>query len=259
MINLIDLSKYIDTCQEQSFPCIHQMNAFQTVVDENCCSQAADIDKISLADECVYEMAISEEESSYHDIHDTSDISDSIKSDECGVSNQECKQQRVMAYRSLNVSRSGIAVDKQCGLGNVKREATPIHSEASNIYSMQMQGFLRQNLQEESFSDMVLRMIDERGYKDSDVYKAANIDRRHFSKIRSNRDYHPTKSTVFAICMALKLSLAQSTSLLAAAGYCYCMSSRWDIIIMYHVERGIYSIMELNLALSHFNEPLIGY
>lgn len=107
---------------------------------------------------------------------------------------------------------------------------------------------------EESFSEMLLRMIDEKGLKDSDVYKRANIDRRLFSKIRADGDYVPSRKTAISFCLALQLELEEAKKLLATAGYTLSASSRFDLIIMYLIENCEYNIHFANIVLDDYGE-----
>ncbi|MCI8992832.1 MAG: hypothetical protein HFG80_08985 [Eubacterium sp.] len=107
---------------------------------------------------------------------------------------------------------------------------------------------------EETFSNMLLRLIDEKGLKDSAVYKNANIDRRLFSKIRGDEDYTPSKKTAISFCLALKLKLNEARKLLEAAGYTLSASSRFDLIIMYLIEHREYNIHFANIVLDDYGE-----
>jgi transcriptional regulator with XRE-family HTH domain len=111
---------------------------------------------------------------------------------------------------------------------------------------------------DESFSEMLLRLIDEKGLKDPEVYKKANVTKQTCSKIRNNSKYSPTKQTILAFAIALELNLDVTKDLLLKSGYALSKSNRFDVIISFFIESENYNIHEINEVLFAYEENLLG-
>ena len=132
----------------------------------------------------------------------------------------------------------------------------PTGQKAPDIDLYQLEDLMKE--MEETFSDRLIHLIDQKGLKDPDVYKKANIDRKLFSKIKNNKNYKPSKATCIAFAIALELNLDETRDLIGKAGYALTHSSKFDIIIEYFILEGNYNSFEINEVLFAFDQPMIG-
>lgn len=161
-------------------------------------------------------------------------------------------------YSGHEVDRYSIDEDGITGSGDLfcherVQQLLSMHSTAPAELTQQLEKTL--NL---TFVDMLTRYINLKGWRDSRVYKAAQLDRRLFSKLMSDRNYKPSKDTALALAIALELSPQQTTDLLERAGYTLSHSSKRDVIIEYCVREGIFDLTDVNGVLYELGQKTIG-
>ena len=168
--------------------------------------------------------------------------------DECGIAAYDAvpeNRRRMRHRRDMEI----------CGSSSAPEEFLPCAPMAA-ARAMSLEDMLKQA--DAGFTETLLKLIDDSGKKDSEVYRKALLSRQHFSKIRNNPNYRPTKPTAIALALALELDLEATKDLIGRAGYALTNSSKFDLIIRYFIEQGNYNVVEINLALYEFDQMLIG-
>lgn len=120
------------------------------------------------------------------------------------------------------------------------------------IQSIDLEEYVKNN-RKPTFSQILFGFIDKKGLTDSEIYKKAGIDRRHFSKIRSNPDYRIGKNTAIALALALELNKNDTDELLGSAGYFLSENDTFDLVIQFCIKKKIYDINNVNQALDYFS------
>ena len=174
---------------------------------------------------------------------------------EAAVDASLCQGAAPMAFSHLSAGRE----ERDEYPVQYQKISSPKHGAAKNAsYAMprDLEDLLRRT--DAGFSETLLKLIDESGEKDSTIYKRANVDRRLFSKIRSNPEYRPSKATAVAFAIALELNVEETNDLIGRAGYVLSRSSKADLVAKFFIEQKDYNIGRLNEILFANDLPLLG-
>lgn len=177
--------------------------------------------------------------------------------DKCAVRGA---QQAMVLREQMRRRQEAMAEDMADLAPCIEEDGMPSPSFSAPQCARVEQPSLRQLLErtDAGFSETLLKLIDGTGEKDSAVYTRANVSRQHFSKIRKDPHYRPTKATAIAFAIALELDLEQTRDLIGRAGYALTNSSKFDVIIMYFIRERNYDMMQINATLFEFDQMLLG-
>ncbi|MBY6038207.1 hypothetical protein KUV80_16220 [Fictibacillus nanhaiensis] len=130
-------------------------------------------------------------------------------------------------------------------------------SICEDIVHVELDDFIIEN-RKPTLQQVLFSFIDQKGIKDSEIYKKAGLDRKHFSKIRSISGYHPKKHTVVALGLALELNEEDFDQLLQSGGYSLSESETSDLVIKFCLERKIFDVRQVNEYLDYFSLKTLG-
>ena len=159
------------------------------------------------------------------------------------------KENLVVEKNNFKFSRAKYMSDFECSpcMGSLSEEAMPIDQ------------YIKDNKDLNDFQTLLFKYIDDRGLNDSDVYNKVHIDRRLFSKIRSDSNYHPSKETVILLGLSLELNEKEIENLLDSASYSLPKNNHYDLIIRFCFINKIYDIISVNDLLDEYNCKLFSY
>lgn len=165
-------------------------------------------------------------------------------------------------YRAVSPKSEAASVpaDRFCGMAAQAAETPSRSAKKTEKTAAKKSKPLPDSFQttDATFSETLLQLIEAKGKTDPEIYKRANVNRKHFSKIRSNPGYRPSKTTVIAFAVALELNVNETKDLIGRAGYTLSHSIQADVIVEYFIERREYDVFALNEALFAFDQPLLG-
>jgi len=177
--------------------------------------------------------------------------------EEYGVTNKrDVRELELLQLREAMSRRRKAELEYNILADEVCEESAEYETLAPTVAPRKLEDLMKEI--DETFSEALIRLIDQKGLKDPEVYKKANIDRKFFNKIKNNKNYKPSKSTCVAFAIALELNLDETRDLIGKAGYALTHSSKFDIIIEYFILEGNYNTFEINEVLFTFEQPLIG-
>ena len=148
-------------------------------------------------------------------------------------------------------SEKSIGLEDVCEYESTETEFSDFETEHESRLEERMRHM------SDTFSEYLMYLIQERNMENAEVWKRAIVDRKVFSKIKNNADYHPNKRTALCLCVGAKLNMDESRDLLARAGYALSPCDKTDIIFSYFIENGIYDMIELDIQLEEHGLPCI--
>lgn len=160
------------------------------------------------------------------------------------------------SYLKVNKSLFGSMFEKRACKKATRYEEDMAFECSSAI---NVDNFINNNKDDNNFQKLLFKYIDDRNLKDSDVYNKVHIDRRLFSKIRSDYNYHPSRETILLLGLSLELNEEEIDKLLESASYSLAKNNYYDLIMRFCFINKIYKVKDVNDLLNEYNCKLFNY
>lgn len=139
-----------------------------------------------------------------------------------------------------------------------QKERRNVHADFKNSISLEtvmaIKAYIRNELSEDTFASFVLSEMQKKGIKPAKLCKAVGMDRRMFSKLKTQPNYRPSKNTALLYCFALRLNEEEMEYLLSLAGYSLAPYSQRAAALRYCIAHGIYDVDDVNELLYGLGE-----
>lgn len=168
----------------------------------------------------------------------------------------ELEEKLKCAPRKMQKEEPSSALDEYIEMNSI--------CESSHMSDDEYYDFLEENesaLEErmlhisDTFQEYLMYLIQTKGFTNAEVYKRAIVTKKLFSKIKLNPNYHPDKATAMRLCVGAKLNLDETKDLLARAGYALSPCDKRDIIFSFFIERNVFDMIEIDIALEEHGLP----
>ena len=168
----------------------------------------------------------------------------------------ELEEKLKYTHRQMRLEEPTIAFDECIEMNSI--------CEAKSMSDNDYDDFIEENesaLEErmfhisDTFQEYLMYLIQTKGFTNAEVYKRAIVTKKLFSKIKLNPNYHPDKATAMRLCVGAKLNLDETKDLLARAGYALSPCDKRDIIFSFFIERNIFDMIEIDIALEEHGLP----
>jgi len=157
----------------------------------------------------------------------------------------------------LTAQKTPKSLTKNKSLGNLVQHMHQPSGSSFRDINDTLSRFIKKERKSETFSAMLERMRKEKEMTAAQLYNGAWIKKQLYSKIMGERNYHPSKNTVIAFGMSLRLNREGMDELLKSAGYMLSNSSIADLVILFSLDQGLHDLHDINALLLSMDQKVL--